>query len=111
MRRAGLRVHWLDALVGVLAMSDPVCPRCAGLVAELYDDPHCLNCGWRRCEPVQLNQIERASNGPGLRRGRRSTMTLEERTERNRAYMREYWRRRKAGVKKRAYVKRRKVTE
>ena len=36
-------------------------------------------------------------------------MTLEERTERNRQYMREYWRRRKAGVKKRAYT-RRKVT-
>ena len=89
---------------------DPVCPRCAGLVAELYDDPHCLNCGWRRCEPVQLNQIERAPDKPGRRRGRRPTMTLEERQERNRQYMREYWRRRKAGVTKRTYVKRRKVT-
>lgn len=88
---------------------DPVCPRCAGLVAELYDDPHCLNCGWRRREPIQLNQIERASNGPGLRRGPRSGMTQEERIERNRAYMREYWRRRKAGIKKRAYT-RKKVT-
>lgn len=89
---------------------DPKCPRCAGLVAELYDDPHCLNCGWRRCEPVQLNQIERAPDKPGKRRGRRSTMTPEERAERNRQYMREYWRRRKAGVTKRAYTKRKKVT-
>lgn len=39
----------------------PSCPRCAGLVAELYDDPHCLNCGWRRCEPVQMDQIERTA--------------------------------------------------
>ena len=37
----------------------PACPRCAGLVAALYDDPHCLNCGWRRCEPVALSEIER----------------------------------------------------
>ena len=79
-------------------MSEPACPRCAGLVAELYDDPHCLNCGWRRCEPVQRNQIERAVE------------ILDERrkasAERNRMYMREYWRRRKAEVAKRAYVKR-----
>ena len=40
-------------------MSEPACPRCEGLVAELYDDPHCLNCGWRCCEPVQRNKIER----------------------------------------------------
>ncbi len=83
-----------------------ICPRCAGLVAELYDDPHCLNCGWRRCEPVQLNQIERAPDNPGRRRGRRSTMTPEERAERNRQYMRAYWERKKKGVKPRAYVKR-----
>ena len=87
-------------------MSEPACPRCAGLVAELYDDQHCLNCGWRRCEPGQRNQIERAAEKPGKRRGRKSTMTPEERAERNRQYMREYWRRRKAGVAKRAYVKR-----
>lgn len=83
-------------------MSEPACPHCAGLVAELYDDPHCLNCGWRRCEPVQLNQIERAVE------------ILDERrkasAERNRMYMWEYWRRRKAGITKRAYTKRKKVT-
>ena len=91
---------------------DPKCPRCAGLVAELYDDPHCLNCGWRRCEPVQLNQIERAPDKPGKRRGRRSTMTPEERAERNRIYMRERWKRVKAEkkAKTRAYAKRKKVT-
>ena len=85
-----------------------ICPRCAGLVAELYDDPHCLNCGWRRCEPVQLNQIERAAVVPGKRRGRPSSMTPEERMERNRLYMRERWRRLKAEkkAKTRAYVKR-----
>ena len=71
-------------------MSEPACPRCAGLVANLYDDPHCLNCGWRR-------------------RGRKSSMTVEERKERNRQYMREYWRRRKAGITKRSYT-RKKVT-
>lgn len=87
-------------------MSEPACPRCAGLVAELYDDPHCLNCGWRRCEPVQRNQIERAAEKPGKRRGRKSTMTSEKRTERNRQYMRAYWERKKKGVKPRAYVKR-----
>ena len=79
-------------------MSEPACPRCAGLVANLYDDPHCLNCGWRRCEPVQRNQIERAVD------------ILDERrkasAERNRQYMREYWERKKKGVKPRAYVKR-----
>lgn len=84
-------------------MSEPACPRCAGLVANLYDDPHCLNCGWRRCEPVQRNQIERAVE------------ILDERrkasAERNRMYMRECWRRRKAGVAKRAYVKRKAAQE
>ena len=69
-------------------MSEPACPRCAGIVVKLYNDPHCLNCGWRRCEPVQLNQIERAAVVPGKRRGRPSSMTPEERTERNRLYMR-----------------------
>ena len=92
-------------------MSEPACPRCAGLVVNLYDDPHCLNCGWRRCEPVQLNQIERAAVVPGKRRGRPSSMTPEERTERNRLYMRERWRRLKAEkkAKTRAYVKRKAV--
>ena len=92
-------------------MSEPACPRCAGIVVNLYDDPHCLNCGWRRCEPVQLNQIERAAVVPGKRRGRPSSMTPEERTERNRLYMRERWRRLKAEkkAKTRAYVKRKAV--
>lgn len=44
------------------------------------------------------------------RRGRKSSMTVEERKERNRqymrAYMRAYWERKKKGVKQRAYVKR-----
>lgn len=86
-----------------------ICPRCAGLVANLYDDPHCLNCGWRRCEPVQRNQIEREvidEGRPLRRRGRKSSMTVEERKERNRQYMRAYWERKKQGVKTRAYVKR-----
>ena len=90
-------------------MSEPACPRCAGLVANLYDDPHCLNCGWRRCEPVQRNQIEREvidEGRPLRRRGRKSSMTVEERKERNRQYMRAYWERKKKGVKPRAYVKR-----
>ena len=88
-------------------MSNPSCPRCAGLVADLYEDPHCLNCGWRRCEPIQLNQIERPILPERNQRERKSALTREEHQRRNRAYMLEYWRRRRLeeGKKVRAYRK------
>ena len=89
-------------------MSDPSCPRCAGLVANLYDDPHCLNCGWRRCEPIQLNQIERPILPERNQRERKSALTREEHQRRNRAYMLEYWRRRRLEEGKKARASRKK---
>ena len=89
-------------------MSNPSCPRCAGLVADLYEDPHCLNCGWRRCEPIQLNQIERPILPERNQRERKSALTREEHQRRNREYMLEYWRRRRLEEGKRVRAHRKK---
>ena len=85
-------------------MSEPACPRCAGLVAGLYDDPHCLNCGWRRCEPVAQTWVERAEKAERAQGRRRPELTRAERNEKNRACMLEYWRRKRneAAVRARA---------
>ena len=89
-------------------MSNPSCPRCAGLVADLYEDPHCLNCGWRRCEPIQVHQIERPILPERNQRERKSARTREEHQRRNREYMLEYWRRKRLEEGKRVRAHRKK---
>ena len=89
-------------------MSDPSCPRCAGLVANLYEDPHCLTCGWRPREPIQVHQIERPIIPERNQRERKSSLTREEHQRRNREYMLEYWRRRRLEEGKKARASRKK---